>query len=484
MGAPAWARGAMVSTSSPHAVQAGLWALAQGGTAVDAAIAADAVLGLAQPMSTGVGGDAFAIVDDGSGELAGFNGSGAAPAALTLDRCRQPGAWHETSPLSVTVPGAVDAWARLSERYGRLGLAACLTPARRLAADGFPIGNRTASVWSANSHKLRPGGPWPATVAAGQRFANPALAATLDAIAAGGPEAHYTGDFAKAAMEAVAAEGGVLSLDDLAGHAGEWVAPITGAYRDHEIVELPPNGQGAAVLAALAILDRETPGPRRVPGIAATMLAIRDGMRAAYRHVADPRLAEVPPFWQAGRDTVYTAVVAGGMAVSLISSVYAGFGSGLHAGGSALQNRGLGFRLTEGHPNVVAGGKRPFHTIIPGLARDARGRTALVFGVVGGPMQPQGHVQVLSHLIDGGLDPQAALDRPRAQWFGGDLVGFEPGLPASTGPALVEAGFQLAPGPMDVENFGVGQVIRVHDDGWLEGGSDPRHDGQAVGFSP
>ena len=465
----------MVATSSPLAAQAALWALAEGGTAVDAAIASDGVLGLVQPMSTGVGGDAFCLVDDGR-EVAGFNGSGAAPAALTTDACRADGAWHDTSPLTVTVPGGVDAWHRLSERYGRLGLGRVLAPARRLAEEGFPVGRRSARDWSFSTGRVRSGSPYATAPPAGGRFANPALAETLAAIAGGGPEAHYGGRWGKDAVEAVVADGGVLAQDDLTAHAGEWVAPITGVYRGHEVVELPPNGQGAAVLVALGRLDAGPP-----PSLAETMLAVREGMEAAHRHVADPRFAEGPRFWeQEKRDTVYTAVVAGGMAVGLISSVFMAFGSGICAGGSAVQNRGFGFSLDGDHPNVVAGGKRPFHTIIPALLR-RDGRTRAVFGVIGGPMQPQGHVQVLGHLLDGGLDPQAALDRPRVFWIGDDQIAVERGHDPSAADELRAAGFDVVADSASPDWFGVGQVVRVHDDGWLEGGSDSRHDGAPLG---
>jgi gamma-glutamyltranspeptidase/glutathione hydrolase len=210
------------------------------------------------------------------------------------------------------------------------------------------------------------------------------------------------------------------------------------------------------------------------------MRAIREGMRLAHNHVADPRFSEVVAFWS-GRDTVYTAVIAGGMAVSLISSVYYPFGSGIVAGGAVLQNRGCGFSLDPGHVNVVAPRKRPFHTIIPAmLHRDDGLRTVL--GVVGGPMQPQGQVQVISHLVDHRRDAQAALDAPRAAWFGGDVVGLEAGFAPAVVPALRAAGFDVLDGPVPADSVGAGQVVQCHGDGWLEGGTDPRRDGVAFGF--
>jgi gamma-glutamyltranspeptidase/glutathione hydrolase len=257
------------------------------------------------------------------------------------------------------------------------------------------------------------------------------------------------------------------------------VTPISGAYRDHEIVELPPNGQGAAVLAALARRDREPAGEPGAPDtVVAVIEAIREGMQLAQRHVADPRHADVVPFW-GGHDTVYTAVQADGMGVSLITSVFWAFGTGITAGGCALQNRGAGFTVREGHPNVVAPGKRPFHTIIPALVRRNH-RPWAVFGLVGGPMQPQGQVQVLSHLIDHGADAQAALDAPRARWFGGSYVALEPGFAPEVHDAVRASGFELLDDPAPGE-WGGGQLVRVHDDGWLEGGSDPRQDGVAFG---
>jgi gamma-glutamyltranspeptidase/glutathione hydrolase len=454
----------MVATSNPLAVEAALWALDEGGTAMDAALASDAVLGVVQPMSTGVGGDVFCLVDDGR-EVAGFNGSGAAPAAVSTE------GWGDQSPFTVTVPGVVDGWAQLSERYGRLELARTLEPAIRLARDGFPLGAAASRTWRAESKRWSCSPALPADPEPGARIRNPSLAETLSAVAAGGRDAHYGGAFAEAAVAAVEH----MTLDDLAAHRGEWVDPISTSYRGHEVVELPPNGQGAAVLVALNELDEKPLGAAGEPEtVDRTMQAVRRGMETAYAQVADPRAGAIAPFWE-GRDTVYTAVYADGMAVSLISSVFMAFGSGIWAGGTFLQNRGFGFSLDPGHPNAVAGGKRPFHTIIPGLVR-SNGRVELVFGVVGGPMQPQGQVQVLTHLLDHGMDAQDALDQPRAFWLGGDSLALEPGLDLD---ALAARGWD----PLIIGEhwFGVGQVIRVHGDGWLEGGSDPRHDGVAVG---
>jgi gamma-glutamyltranspeptidase / glutathione hydrolase len=469
----------MVATSNALAVEAALWALGEGGTAMDAALASDAVLGLVQPMSSGVGGDAFCLVDDGR-DVAGFNGSGAAPGALTLEACTAPGAWSDTSPLGVTVPGVVDAWAQLSERYGRLGLARVLEPAIALAGGEFPLGRAASRRWGADAERIRPGCPLPGAPAPGERIGNPELAVTLRAVAEGGRDAHYTGSWARAAVAAAREAGSPLALEDLAAHRGEWVDPIDVDYRGHQVLQLPPNGQGAAALAALTRLGRAPLGPARDPETLATvMTAVREGMEEAYRHVADPRWAAVPPFWKGG-DTVYTAVWAGGMAVSLISSVFYSFGSGIWAAGAFLQNRGYGFSLEPDHPNAVAGGKRPFHTIIPALLRRG-GRTDTVFGVVGGPMQPQAQVQILANLLDHGLDPQAALEAPRAFWLGDDQIAIERHLPRGTRAALTDAGFDVLPNFISRFWFGAGQIVRAHEDGWLEGGSDPRHDGLAVG---
>ncbi len=270
----AWARHAMVSTSSPLAVAAALWALDEGGSAVDAAIASDAVLGVVQPFWTGIGGDLFCLVADGD-EVVAFNGSGAAPAGLTLAACQAaaagaapmpewmaadfPATLPDTSALAVTVPGVVDGWVQLSERFGRLPLSRVLEPAARVAADGFPVGRVAAWHWRRAAPKLRPGGPLPHDVDEGDRVANPALAASLRAIAAGGRAAHYEGRWAAEVATAVRAEGGALGEPDLAAHKGEWTTPISGAYRGVEVLQHPPNGQGAAVLAALRALGGQPP---------------------------------------------------------------------------------------------------------------------------------------------------------------------------------------------------------------------------------
>jgi gamma-glutamyltranspeptidase / glutathione hydrolase len=496
---PAWARHAMVSTSSPLAVQAALWALDQGGSAVDAAIASDAVLGVVQPFWTGIGGDLFCLVAEGT-EVVGFNGSGPAPRGLDLGACQDAAAavpvvtapalpvWvtrdfpmtlPDTSALAVTVPGAVDGWVQLSERFGRLPLERVLTPARALAAGGFPVGRIAARHWRRASPHLRPGGPFPAVVRAGERVANPALAASLAAIGAGGRAGHYEGRWAVDAVAAVRSEGGTLSAEDLAAYAGEWTVPISGGYRGLEVIQHPPNGQGAAVLAALAVLEREPPRGSAADRLARTMTAVRDGMRLAHRHVADPHMADATEFWISG-DTVYTAVMADGMAVSLISSVFHQFGCGLTAGGAALHNRGLGFSLDPSSANCAAPGKRPFHTIIPALVRRDT-RVWAVLGVVGGPMQPQGQVQVLTNLVDDRLDAQAALDAARARWLGGDVVALEDGLAADAPDALRTAGFDVLEHALPPAEFGAGQLIRAHDDGWFEGGADSRRDGVAFG---
>ena len=481
----------MVATSNRLAVEAALWALGEGGSAVDAAIAADAVLGVVQPHSSGIGGDAFALVAEPGRRheaVVGFNGSGAAPAALTLEQCLVPDAWYERSPLVVTVPGVVDAWEQLVARYGRLDLATTLRPAIELAEHGFPIGRISAREWSSMAEHLHPGHGLPEHPVPGQRITNVALAESLRAIGRGGRDAHMTGAWGAAAVDAVQGAGGCLTLDDLAAHRGEWVTPITGAYHDHEVLQLPPNGQGAAVLAALARLaDAPASDPDDPADVVAVARAIRAGMEDAHAHVADPRVAD-------------GAAVLGDRLPEdrrPRHRVHRGRrrrhgGEPHHVGVRRLRLRVPRRRRAAPEPRLgLLARRRRTPTSSPAASdrstpsspawSGATDASQLVYGLVGGPMQPQGHVQVLRHLIDHGLDPQAALDRPRTFWPLGDILGIEPGFAddAAVRRAATDDGWQVV--DIDERWFGAGQVIRIHPDGWLEGGSDPRHDGTAFG---
>ncbi len=475
---PAVAGEAMVATSNSLATQAGLHAFARGGNAVDAALAAAAVLTVAEPTDNGPGGDAFAIVWR-DGVLYGLNGSGRSPAVI--DELRV----DETGPRSVTVPGAVRAWADLAERFGRLGLDAALEPAADLAERGPACSARIADKWAQAENPS-----WPAP-GVGVRYCLPDLATTLRAVAVGGPDAFYTGWIAESIASAC-----WLSEEDLAAHRSEWVEPLRHAYRGVEVCELPPNGQGAAALIALGLYEGLGPGLHSQ--IEAMKLALAD----AYAYVGDVPLPAVlldpahlaarralirsdrasvpiPSTLPKGGTTYLCAVDAEGTAISLIQSVYGSFGSGIvaPATGVTLQNRAGGFVETEGHPNRLAPARRPFHTIIPGMLL-AEGQLLGPFGVMGGPMQPQGHFQVVSHLVDDGLDPQAALDAPRWRVEEGGVVQLEPGLLSEEG-ALRVLGHDVrrAESP---HGFGVGQVILRHGDAWIAG-SDGRGDGFAAG---
>ncbi len=474
---PAVARDAMVATSHPLATRAGLRALEQGGNAVDAALAAAAVLTVAEPTDNGVGGDAFALVWDGTA-LHGLNGSGRSPAELGGREATDDG------PCSVTVPGAVRLWADLAERFGCFGLERAVGAAADLASEGPVCTARIAHKWA-----TAPLAPFSAP-RCGQRYDLPDLAGTLRAIAADGPDALYCGPVAAAIAAAT-----WLSEDDLASHVSEWVEPLRRSYRGIEVCELPPNGQGAAALLALALYEGLEPGAHSE--IEAMKLALADTRAAVHDgplpgdFFAEPRLAArralvrqdvaldldvVLP--QGG--TTYLCVVDGdGMAVSLIQSVYGSFGSGVVAPGTGvvLQNRAAGFSRVEGHPNMLAPARRPFHTIIPGMLLE-QGSLLGPFGVMGGPMQPQGHFQVVRRLVDEGDDPQAALDAPRWRVEDGVVVELEPGL-AHLVPFLHRKGHDARVGSIQ-HPFGVGQMILRHE-GSLIGGSDGRGDGYAGG---
>jgi len=522
---------AMAAASQPLAVSAALELLRTGGTAVDAAIAANAVLSLVEPMSCGPGGDLFAIIwDAASKRLHGLNGSGRAPARLTLDRFARDGLERipEQGPLSWTVPGCVDAWFALHERFGRRPIPEILAPAISLAERGFPVSPIISAAWAQCEDRLRrdPGGRETFLVdgrapRTGEIVRNPDLARTLRRIADGGSEAFYRGEIADRIDQFSRTVGGALCADDLAAHTSTWVDPISAPYRGYDVWELPPNTQGLAVLQILAILegfDLRGMGPGDPEYlhryIEAKKLVYAD--RAAY--YGDPEAGGIPvdallsPAYAAARrrriaperaaleavpglfgDTVYLTVVDEQRnCASWIQSIYADFGSGLTPPGLgfALQNRGCLFHLDPDHPNSLAPGKRPFHTIIPGFVT-LEGRPVFPFGVMGGDMQPQGQVQVLVCRIDFGMDPQAAGEALRVRHIGsqtptgdrmsdGGTVVLEPGFPEETADVLRAKGHRVV---VRAGGFGGYQGIWIDPEtDVLHGGSDPRKDGCAMGY--
>ena len=521
----------MVATSQPMAVAAGLEILSQGGNAADAAVATAAALNVTEPTSTGIGGDCFGLFYDAAARrVSALNGSGRAPAALTLERLKSEGIEHEMPPLhpyTVTVPGACAGWCDMVAGHGQLGMDAVLAPAIRLAQEGFPVAPITAYFWDRGVErqlKQAPGG-LEMTIEgraprAGEIFRNPGLARTLRKVAAGGKEAFYTGEIAEAVAAAVQAAGGCLSTEDLAKHTSTWEQPASTTYRGLRVWECPPNGQGITALVGLNILEGfdltkyEPLSPERLHlEIEAMRLAFADTRwyiadpvfnptpletllsktyAAERRLLIDPlkaTLDQVHGAPAASSDTVYLTVVDGeGNACSFINSNYMGFGTGIvPAGwGFTLQNRGHNFNLEPEHPNALAPGKRPYHTIIPGMiTHEADDSLYASFGVMGGFMQPQGHLQVVVGLADDGLNPQAALDRPRfciTDGSAGGRVALEQGIPPQVMEALAEMGH-----PVEAVRghawavFGRGQIIlRDHESGVLCGGSDPRADGCAM----
>ncbi len=464
---PAVAANAMVATSQPLATLAGLRALERGGNAADAALAAAAVLCVTEPMSTGIGGDCFAQIWR-EGRLEGLDAAGPAPAsAAPMTPVEQRG------PRSVTVPGSVAGWAALAERHGRLGLDRCLEYAVDAAERGFAVGAVTAATWG------RLGGPLGPPPAVGDVVYLPELGATLRQIAEEGPAAFYEGEVA-----AAIAEVSWLEESDLAGFEPRWVEPLRLSYKGTEVCELPPPTQGVAALEALGLLERSSPS--LASRIRCAQLALEDALERV-RDGAEVAELISPSYLDARRGraravaeprggTVYLCAVDGDrMAVSFIQSLYEGFGSGLVATGTGvvLQNRGACFAVS----GAVEPGRRPYHTIIPGmLLRD--GELLGPFGLMGGFMQAQGHLQLVSALVDDGLDPQAALDRPRFRADGG-TVRLEEGLWEHEAD-LRRLGYDVVR-ETDPPVFGAGQAILVSGDA-LVGGSDPRKDGSAAGF--
>ena len=526
----------MVATSQPLATQVGLDVLKRGGTAVDAAIAANATLGLMEPTGNGIGGDLFAIVWDAkTKKLHGYNGSGRSPKALTLQWFRDNG--HDKvppyGPLPVSTPGAVDGWFALHGRFGKLPMKDLLAPTIAYARDGFPVSELIAYYWDRSVPRLK---PWPGFLEQftldgraprkGEIWRNANLARTLEAIAKGGRDAFYQGDIARTIGTYMRANGGFLAYEDLATHRGEWVEPVSTNYRGYDVWELPPNGQGIAALQMLNILegyDLKSYGfgsPEHLHlFVEAKKLAFED--RA--RYYADPGFARAPVArliskeyaaerrklidmdkaattvapgeFKTQGDTIYlTTADRHGNMVSLIQSNYRGMGSGMAPTGLGfiLQDRGEMFVLKEGHANTYAPGKRPFHTIIPAFVTKD-GEPWLSFGVMGGDTQPQGHALIVSNLVDFGMNLQEAGDAPRIQHDGstspegqatpmrdGGTIELETGFDYATVRALMRKGHKVryADG-----SFGGYQAIgRDARTGVYSGASEGRKDGQAAGY--
>lgn len=535
------ARHGAIATSQPLASAAGLHVLASGGNAIDAAVTAAAVLSVVEPTMNGVGGDLFALVFDGKTRTlralnaSGRAGRGATPEAFANQRLT---AVPDRGPLPVTVPGVVDGWHELLGAHGTITLAQALAPAIGYARDGFAVSEIIAEQWRDSEDVLRrdeyaaavflPGGRAPRP---GEVFHNPALAATLETLARGGRDAFYRGSVARAIADDLARRGGHLTADDLAEHRSDWVAPISTIYRGHEIFEFPPNTQGLVALQMLNILegyDLKALGHNSAAYLHVLIEAKRIAFADRHAHLADPafvpdatlrmllskeyaaaRRREIDPLraapdYRPGRpptgggqepaaadaglsrdgrdrgDTIYlTAADSHGNVISLIQSLYESFGAGIVAGrtGIVLHDRGAGFRLDEGHPNRIAPGKRPMHTLVPAMAfKD--GKPWLSFGVMGGDMQPQGHVQVLANIIDFGMNVQEAGEAPRFRHLA-QGVALESAIPQAAREGLAARGHAVI---QRRGAFGGFQGILIDPaTGVLMAGSDPRKDGLAIG---
>jgi len=517
----------MVATSQPLASQVGLDVLKRGGNAVDAAIAVAATLNVTEPMMTGIGGDAFMLVYwSKTKELKGLNASGRAPRALSLDYFAKKKATHmpQFGMESITVPGAFDGWVTLLEKYGTMKLPDLLAPAIEYAENGFPVMEKAAEDWDAEVKKLK---QTPSASAnylidgraprAGEIFREPSLAHTLRILASGGRDAFYKGEIARAISDYCQKNGGFISMSDLAATKSEWVDPISTDYRGFKVYEIPPNGQGLTALLMLNILEgfdlasmSGQPARYYHTLIEATKLAFAD----RNRYIADPAFAKVPVAEllskeyaakrralidpnkaldspppgeiNVGSDTTYFTVVdKDGNAVSFINSLFDAFGSGIVAGdtGIVLQNRGSGFSLNPNHPNRLEPGKRPFHTIIPAMVfKDDK--LYMSFGVMGGAIQPQGHVQVLVNIIDLGMGLQQAIDAPRFRYMNGRDVLLEDEIPSAVIDRLIAMGHvRAAPPGVLRSSMGGGQAIMIDPtSGTLMGASDPRKDGLAIGY--
>ncbi|SLN59144.1 Putative gamma-glutamyltransferase YwrD [Roseivivax jejudonensis] len=510
-----FAENGMCATSHPLAAQEALRILQAGGSAADAAIAGAVLLGVCEPHMTGLGGDAFALVSEPGKDIVAVNGSGRAHAAADAERLRAEG--HATMPLSsphaVTIPGAVDAFCTMSERWGRLGLDRCLAPAIDYFEAGVPVAPRVAFDWAGLTDVLGPDArrhfqPGDGAPAPGARIALPGQAEVLRRIARDGRAGFYEGEVAADMLAALAGAG--HTPEDFAAARTDIGAPIAGGYGDATLTEHPPNGQGATALLILNILSRfdlSALDPNGADRVHLEIEAAKLAYDARNRFLADPdhvtRLEHMlSPDTAAGlaalidpaqalpmpapaseavhRDTVYITVVdRDRMAVSLIYSIFHGFGSGIASPrfGILFQNRGAGFSLEPGHPNALAPGKRPMHTIIPALLDRADG-TRMPFGVMGGQYQPCGHARVVTSLVSFGMDLQGALDAPRT-FFEGDTLMVERGYPETLHAELSARGHDVG---VPHTPIGGAQAIAIRPDGVLEGASDPRKDGCALGY--
>ena len=512
----------IVATSEPMAAQAGRELLRQGGNAADAAVATAAAMTVVEPTSNGLGSDAFAL-GFFDGTLHGLNGSGRSPKALDAERLLKEETYPRRGWDPITVPGAVHAWATFQERFGRRSFAECLEPAIRLASEGYHVAPLTAALWKRGTPVFSEFEAWRETFLfngeppePGQRITLPDHARTLESIAQSNGTSFYRGALAERIVAAARAADAPMTASDLEEHRSEWVQPISIDYRGRIANEIPPNGQGIAALVALGILRHFDVPSMTVDSpevlhlqIEATKLGFAD----AHRSVADPdhlqttsealldpaRLETLANSIDTTRaqdflagipkpgGTIYLATAdSDGNCVSWIQSNYTGFGSGVVIPGTgiAMQNRGACFTLEAGHPNAVAPEKRPYHTIIPGMLTPAPGGSPtdlMTFGVMGGFMQPQGQLQVVSRLVDFDQNPQAALDAPRWCWKQGLEIALEPGHASATVEGLQALGHQIRVTRSRTVSFGRGQAIHRLTDGWCAG-SDLRADGQAVGI--
>ena len=517
-----YAANGALATSHPLATGAGLDVLKRGGNAVDAAVTAAAVLTVVEPAMTAIGGDGFALISKPGQPLYGLNGSGRAAAALSTDMLMGLG-WSEmddASPHAVTVPGVVKSWESLLASHGTIGLDEALQPAIEAAEGGFVVYPRVWKDWTGFAAKLRAQG------AGGRHYLVegeapkmghlhklPALAATLRIIAKQGAMGFYEGAVAADIVAELQARGGVMTEEDMAGISADPCSPVTSAYRDIDLAELPPNGTGITAQIILNLLERFDLGkrdPNSVDRLHLEMEASRIGYAIRDAHIGDPATmgvsveALIDKAWAKGlsatidpakrnddlrpadpnfqSDTIYLSCVdRDGMAVSLINSIFKGFGSGIVTDktGITLQNRGAGFRVRPGHPNTIEGGKRPLHTIIPAMAMQ-NDKPRYCFGVMGGQYQPSGHTHVITNMIDFGMDPQEALESPRVFWTPDGVLEVEPTLGQSVLDGLRAKGHAAE---WSASPIGGGQIIEIdHAAGVLIAGSDPRKDGCAMGY--